>query len=568
MATLPPAELLEWLGRNQFLTGAQIDALRGSMASFPDSHALAKELIRRDWLTPFQVNHLLQGKHDQLIIDSYRLKERIGEGAMGQVFKAWQPKFDRTAAIKVILKELATSPKAVERFRREAEAAARLDHPNICKIFDAGEWEGRPFLAMDFIEGFNLSARVKQQGALPIAEAVEYTRQAALGLQHAHERGVIHRDIKPGNLLVAKAGAEGRPVVKILDFGLARFTGEVEEDSSRLTEVGKLLGTVDYIAPEQAHDARSVDIRADLYSLGCTLFYLLTARPPFLGDNIVEKLGPRLTGEAPWVRAVRPEVSPALEEVMRKLMARRPEDRYQTPVELAQALTALASPGATAVPVPMAMPVTSDAITPNVPLALPIGPRGMAADVSDPSEQGPQDPSFRGMTASGRDMSTGTAAARPVAPQARKAFPIRLVVIVGSVCLGLGLITCLICVLSSFVRDNTKKVNGSIVITRAYYANPNNEAKPGTNRVFVFIQRVDFSGPVKVTLRGLPEGVNVDPVVMPGNKDRVEVPFTVSFGTPPQKKKIAVHVEAESLGISTEHEMMLTVIDDPTRLKK
>ena len=243
MATMSPSELLDWLEQNQFLTPPQINEIRPIVSAFPDCHALAKELIRRDWLTPYQGNQILQGRHDQLILGNYRVRERIGEGAMGQVFKAWNPRTLRVVAVKTILKELVNSPKTMERFRREVETASQLEHPNIAHVRDADEADGKPFLVMELIEGYNLSQRVKQGGPLPIAEAVEFARQAALGLQHAFEKGIVHRDIKPANLIVTTLKVDGGvlPLVKILDFGLARFDSESDE-AARLTQVGRLLG--------------------------------------------------------------------------------------------------------------------------------------------------------------------------------------------------------------------------------------------------------------------------------------------------------------------------------------
>ena len=566
MATLSPVELLDWLERNEFLSSPQLQPLRVLLISFPDTMALVKELVRRDWLTPFQVNQIMQGKHDLLLVDAYRLRERIGEGAMGQVFKALQPRVNRIVAIKMLLKEQVNSSKAKERFHREMEAAAKLDHPNIGRVRDAGECDGKSYLVMDFIDGFNLSARVKQQGALPIHEAVDYARQAALGLQHASEKGIVHRDIKPGNLIVTRASDDEPPTVKILDFGLARFVSETD-DATRLTEVGKLLGTIDYVAPEQASDARGADIRADIYSLGCSLFYLLTARPPFLGESVVEKLGPRMTGEPPWVRADRPEVSPALEAVLRKIMARQPEDRYQTPLEVARALEPFAAPVAQSVP-------ASAPVTPPVAMAVPVAPSAIAADVPlaqavgpEPGEQGPaEDSEFLGMTATGRDVSTGAAAATAVTPRGKVGFPVRLIVILASAAAGLALLACLGCIVSSYFKGNDKKNQaGSIVITDAYYSNPNKVSKPGTNRILVFIKRVDFNAPIKVTLKNLPDGVMADPVIVAPNRDKFELPFTVSIGTPAQTRKIRLHLECESLGIQAEQEMQLTIIDEKTK---
>jgi serine/threonine protein kinase len=193
------------------------------------------------------------------------------------------------------------------------------------------------FLVMELIDGIYLARLVQQSGPLLIPKACEYIRQAAVGLQHAHEKGLVHRDIKPGNLMVARIHPDEPPVIKILDFGLARFESE-SDHAGRLTQLCKIVGTVDYIAPEQAQDARTADIRADIYSLGCSLFYFLTGEPPFSGKDAVERISARVLGDAQSVRQRRPEVSLALERVLAKMMARNPLDRYQTPGEVAIAL--------------------------------------------------------------------------------------------------------------------------------------------------------------------------------------------------------------------------------------
>jgi serine/threonine-protein kinase len=593
MPTLSPAELLDWLGQNQFLTPPQTIEMRPLLGSFPDRHTLAKELIRRDWLTPYQVNQILQGRHDQLILGNYRLRERIGEGAMGQVFKAWNLRTLRVVAIKTIIKELINSPKAMERFRREVETASQLEHPNIAHVRDANEADDKPFLVMEFIEGINLSQRIKQGGPLPIAEAVEYARQTALGLQHAFEKGIVHRDIKPANLIVTtlKVTGETLPLVKILDFGLARFDSE-SDDPARLTQVGRLLGTIDYISPEQAQDARGADIRADIYSLGCTLHFLLAGQAPFQGDTMVEKLSPRVTGDPPWIREARPDVPPLLEQVLRKMMARRPEDRYQTPIEVALALApfAFAPPTSVAAPVTMALPVMAPAT--GVMMALPVAgtgapvamarpvgaagdyasaetlvlPPGLAMPGAAPAQT--EDAAFLGMSATGRDPATGkTPTPRPKI-ETKSGFPIKLIVILGGAAFGVGALACLACLLMSWLSPAKKK--GSIVITEeTKFSNPNKVAKPGTNRVLVFIRRVDFAGPVTVTLKDLPDGVTVAPVTMPAKSDKVELAFTVSHGTPAKAYPIRLYVEYESdSSINNEIPLTLTVIEDPNKLKK
>jgi tRNA A-37 threonylcarbamoyl transferase component Bud32 len=558
MAMLSPVELLDWLGQNQFLSPTQADELRPLLPTFADNLALAKDLIRRDWLTPYQVNQIMQGKQDQLVWGDYRLRERIGEGAMGQIFKAWSLRLQRVVALKTLNKDLIKNDKAMERFRREVEAASQLDHPNICVTRDAGDLDGRLFMVMDFIEGLDLSRRVKLSGALPIHEAVEYARQAALGLQSAFERGIVHRDIKPANLMVTAGPV---PLVKILDFGLARFETE-GESVERLTQVGRLLGTIDYIAPEQATDARSADIRADIYSLGCSLYFLLTAEAPFPGKDMVEKLGPRVTGDPPWVRTRCPNAPPGLEEVIRKMMARRPEDRYQTPIEAAQALqpftVAMAQPvaGQTSVGVALAMPVSAPAG--SVPMAMPI-----AADVPEPARA--EDPAFLGMTATGRDMSSGATAATPRGPKPTKPIPSKLVVILTVACLVTTLL-CLASCLYYYPRNN--KPQGEIIITKAKYSMPDQQLRPGQSKfVLVFIERVKFKGPVTITLLDLPDGVTSKPKTIPENANEIDVGITVRFVMDPIVTNIRVHAECEAEGISTDKTIPLVIVKEPWKKK-
>jgi eukaryotic-like serine/threonine-protein kinase len=268
----------------------------------------------------------------------------LGEGGMGQVFKARNWKRGGVVALKLIRKERLDNPDAVRRFEREVRAAAALSHPNIVRAHDADRVVGTHLLVMEYVEGASdLSQLVKKDGPLPVPQACEYVRQAALGLQHAYERGLVHRDIKPANLLLTADGS----LVKVLDMGLARLDRPAHEEDkgSTMTQEGALLGTPDYIAPEQALESHTVDIRADLYSLGCTFYYLLTARVPFPGGTLLQKLNRHQNQEAPAVEALRPEVAPGVAAVVRRLMAKKPEDRYQTPAELAAALASVSSAG-------------------------------------------------------------------------------------------------------------------------------------------------------------------------------------------------------------------------------
>ncbi len=341
------SELLEVLRGVPLLEPEQLaEVERLTSGNAFDARGLAGEMVRRGWLTPYQVNQLFQGRVRQLILGSFVLLERIGEGGMGQVFKARHRKLGRIDALKVIRKERLTSNDAVRRFQREIRAAAQLSHPNIVRALDADEDDGTHFFAMEYIEGVDLAKYVKQKGPLPVETACDFIRQAAEGIQHAHERGMVHRDIKPHNLLlVTETNA-----VKVLDMGLARLRSDAngELSSTSLTEQGVVMGTPDYIAPEQAMDSHSADIRADLYSLGCTFYFLLTGRVPFPGGTLMEKLIRHQTDLPRPPTEFRPDVPEAIVAVIHQLMAKRPADRYATPAEFLVALTAARKPGARA----------------------------------------------------------------------------------------------------------------------------------------------------------------------------------------------------------------------------
>ena len=222
----------------------------------------------------------------------------------------------------------------MERFHRETKAAARLDHPNIVRAYDAEQAGDTHFLAMEYVEGTSLADYIKRKGPLPVLHACHFIRQAALGLQHwPHEKGMVHRDIKPHNLMMTPKG-----IVKILDFGLARFASERDKTGAALTQLGAVMGTPDYIAPEQALDSHSADIRADIYSLGCTLYYLLTGQPPYQGGTEMQKMLAHIEVKATPLSEVRQEVPAELEQVVDKMMAKEPGQRYQTPKEVAEAL--------------------------------------------------------------------------------------------------------------------------------------------------------------------------------------------------------------------------------------
>jgi serine/threonine protein kinase len=266
----------------------------------------------------------------------YRVVRLLGQGGMGAVYLAEHRVMERLVALKVMRAELVRDDAAVDRFRREVRTAARLWHPNIVTAFDADQVGALHFLVMEYVEGVDLAKRLALNGPLPVAEACSHLRHAALGLHHAFEKGMIHRDIKPHNLILATGEAGERfGRVKILDFGLARFSNAA---SSGQTASGMILGTVDFMAPEQADNARTVDIRADIYSLGCSLYYLLAARVPFPEGSLLQKMLAQMEKAPEPLSQFRTDLPPLLLNVITRMMAKKPEERYQTPAEVAQVL--------------------------------------------------------------------------------------------------------------------------------------------------------------------------------------------------------------------------------------
>jgi response regulator RpfG family c-di-GMP phosphodiesterase len=305
------------------------------MSHQTEADALLDGLVEAALLTSYQAGRVRAGTVRGLMIGNYRILERIGAGGMGVVFRAEHITLRRPVAVK-LLAGGEHDPKLLGRFLREARAVARLQHPNIVAAFDAGQAPGplpdappTPYLVMEYVDGQDLELMVQDQGAMDVTRACHVARQVADALREAHARGVVHRDIKPSNVLVTPAG-----VVKVLDFGLARHF------SHRLTEPGMMLGTVGYMAPEQARDAASVDERADIYSLGCTLFWCLTGQDPFPGnDDLVSDLVRRLNSPPPGARQLRPSMPTELDAVVQRMMAVDPADRYPSAEVLVRVLS-------------------------------------------------------------------------------------------------------------------------------------------------------------------------------------------------------------------------------------
>ncbi len=294
-----------------------------------DGEQLAESMLKRKQLTSYQLEMLRQGKGESLVLGNYVIVDEIGAGGMGVVYKARHRRMKREVAVKVLPDVLTNSKEALARFHREVEMAAKLHHPNIAAAFDADEANGKHFLVMEYVDGWELSRYVKEFGPLPLRYAVALTIQAANGLHHAHGLGVIHRDIKPGNLLV---NHEGR--LKILDMGLAHVMEDDTPAGAELTQSGRVMGTVDYMAPEQAKDAKRADHRADVYSLGCTLFYLATGKPLSPKGSVTEKLLWHQTEEKPLLSSVCPASNDKLDAFLAKMLAKDPDDRPQSMQEV------------------------------------------------------------------------------------------------------------------------------------------------------------------------------------------------------------------------------------------
>ncbi|MDX1944914.1 MAG: serine/threonine-protein kinase [Pirellulaceae bacterium] len=363
----PVAQFLADVVRCTLLTAPEIRSIlsaHGLREENLDSQSLSNVLVSAGKLTAFQAQALAAGKLDRLVLGKYVILDKIGAGGMGEVFQAIHRQMERIVAIKVISAKGADSPDAVERFRREVKIASRLSHRNIVTAYDADEHEGSQYLVMEFVDGKSLGALIRARGPFPVENALDVAIQTAEGLTHAHGEGLIHRDIKPGNLLLDRRGT-----VKILDLGLARAVSELEvgaaQDPNDLTRSGQVLGTCHYMAPEQALSARLADERSDIYSLGCTLYCLLTARTPYGGESLVETLLAHRESPIPWLAESRSDIPPRLEATFRKMLAKAPADRQQTMAEVLHELKMCRGPtAATPAPVGQLLAAAEEIVVP------------------------------------------------------------------------------------------------------------------------------------------------------------------------------------------------------------
>jgi eukaryotic-like serine/threonine-protein kinase len=330
-----------------------------------DARGLARELLTRDWVTAYQVNALFAGKGSQLVVGPYVVLERLGEGGMGQVFKARHRHNQNIVALKVIRPERVANPISVSRYHREVQAAQQMNHPNIVRAFESDQANGTYYLAMEFIKGVDLLSFVKHRGPLPVSQACQLLAETAQGLQHIHEHGLVHRDIKPGNLFLEEVGGSleesagdkpttnlqlrsalrasrtARYQIRIVDLGLARLCEQdlrALDGQLDLTQEGAVVGTADYMAPEQARDSREADIRSDIYALGCTFYFALTGQVPFPGGTAIEKMLHHQLDEPAPIEKFRPDLPAELAAVLRRMMAKQPAERLQTPAEVAAAV--------------------------------------------------------------------------------------------------------------------------------------------------------------------------------------------------------------------------------------
>jgi serine/threonine protein kinase len=327
-------EFLAVLDRSKLLKPEEFAEVQRLAQEASDPPELAKILVRKGTLTRWQAGQLLAGR-SKCTVGKYKLLELLGRGGMGSVYLGEHVMMNRRVALKIIPRHIGKDPAGLERFLAEARTIAALDHPNIVQAYSVDNEGDQYYLVMEYVEGLDLNRLVEAEGPLDCASAVDYVRQAADGLAHSHSRNMVHCDIKPSNLIVNPQG-----VVKILDMGLARLSGKGQAIGEISEQDERILGSVDYMAPEQALHTADFNHRADIYSLGCTLYFLLTGHAPFPEGTLPERILKHQTQEPQSISAERSDVPQSLIEICKKMMSKKPAARYQTAAELSQVLAA------------------------------------------------------------------------------------------------------------------------------------------------------------------------------------------------------------------------------------
>ena len=333
------SDFLNRLAQSGLISEEELSSLRRAVSpdqQATDAQGFVRTLVEKGKLTEYQAAAICEGKVKNLAFGEYVVLERLGQGGMGVVFKARHKRMDRLVALKMLPASAVGSPDAIERFYREVKAAARLHHPNIVTAYDASECEGVHYLVMEYVDGKDLAAVARQYGTVPIDLAVDWILQAARGLEYAHRQGIIHRDVKLANLLLDRDGT-----VKILDMGLARMIGVAADGLDRITSAHEVMGTYGYMAPEQAENAHNVDHRADIYSLGCSLYRLVTGKAIYQRETPVSMALAHRDAPIPSLSSARADVPPELDAIFQKMVAKSPEDRYPSMTEVVEALEGL-----------------------------------------------------------------------------------------------------------------------------------------------------------------------------------------------------------------------------------
>jgi serine/threonine protein kinase len=343
------------LRRSKLLPEAQYADLLRELPTTERGRPIARAMVEKGLLTRFQAERLLIGRTSGFLLGQYRILDQIGRGGMGRVLKAEHLTMKRVVALKILTPDLMQTERARDLFLREIRAAAQLVHPNIVTAYDANEDDGRYYLVLEYVDGPNLDQLVRNQGPLPVGLACDYIKQAANGLQAAHALGMLHRDVKPANILVQRRGLQEHSpgLIKISDFGLARLhSPDTSADAPNhagtiLAKQNTVMGTPDFLSPEQARDLHETDIRSDLYSLGGTFYFLLTGQVPFPGGTVLEKLIRHGAEQPRPIQELRPDVPAEVAAIAMRLLAKQPDERYATPEELAAALETFAVSGPT-----------------------------------------------------------------------------------------------------------------------------------------------------------------------------------------------------------------------------